>query len=153
MKILSTILLSLVSLYLLNAQTQNNTGLYIDSDGGLFNGTIQKNTNNIKSTFTIKEGELEGEATYFYASGKVMEQGIYVKGKKNEKWTRYDETGKIMAVAFYTFGKKTGAWIIFDEMGNKRFEMNYIDGEKTGIWISRDSSGLIESTKDYTRVN
>lgn len=144
----------------LNSQTLNDKGLYINDNstpglfnGDLFNGVISKVHDGIKSEFTVKEGVIDGEATYYYASGKVMEKGMFAKGQKDQKWTRYNENGSISAVAFYNYGKKTGTWLVFDENGKKRFEMNYLDGEKTGVWTSWDENGVIASTKDYNQVN
>ncbi len=153
MKKLSVFLLALFSSMFMAAQNQNAEGLYVDSEGNLFTGTISKTVNDSKTDFTVKEGVVEGAANYYYASGKLMESGMFTKGVKDNKWTRYNENGSVMAVAFYNMGKKTGTWLVYDDKGNKRYEMNYVDGEKTGIWTNWDESGLVASTKDYTKVN
>lgn len=144
----------------LHAQTLNEQGLYIDNDsdnalfhGKLFNGTVSKTQDNIKSELSVKEGVIEGPANYYYASGKLMETGSFTKGLKDQKWVRYNESGSISAIAFYSMGKKTGTWLVFDEAGKKRFEMNYNNGDKTGVWTSWDENGAVASTKDYTNVN
>lgn len=153
MKKLFFSVLSVVSLSLLNAQTQNDKGLYIDSEGELFSGTISNTQDNIKCEMTVNAGEVSGPANYYYASGKLMETGTFTKGVKDLKWTRFNENGTTSAVAFYELGKKTGTWLVFDEKGNKRFEMNYSNGEKTGQWTSWDETGAVASTKDYSKVN
>ena len=154
------LILSVFSLSFLNAQTQNDKGLYINENnapglfnGDLFNGVISKTQNGIKSDFTVKEGVIDGEATYFYASGNVMEKGMFTKGRKDQKWIRYNENGSTAAIAFYNLGKKTGTWLVFDENGKKRFEMNYTDGEKTGVWTNWDENGAVASTKNYSLAN
>lgn len=143
-----------------HAQTLNEQGLYIDNDsdnalfnGKLFNGTVSKVQGNIKSELTIKEGVVEGPASYYYASGQLMETGTFTKGQKDQKWVRYSENGSISAVAFYSLGKKTGTWLVYDESGRKRFEMNYENGDKTGVWTSWDENGAVASTKNYSQVN
>jgi antitoxin component YwqK of YwqJK toxin-antitoxin module len=141
------------ALGLLTAQTLNEKGLYIDSEGELFSGTISQLQNTTKSQFSVKEGVIEGEAAYFYASGTLMESGFFTKGQKDQKWTRYSENGSVIAIAFYTLGKKSGTWLVFDDKGKKRFEMNYNDGQKSGIWTSWDENGALLSTVDYTKVN
>ncbi len=154
-------LLSLLALGLsLNAQTLNEQGLYVDNDsdnalfnGKLFNGVISKTEAGIKSELTVKEGVVDGPANYFYASGKLMENGVFNKGLKDQKWVRYSEEGAVSAVAFYNLGKKTGTWLVFDEKGNKRYEMNYNNGEKTGVWTSWDENGAVASTKSYGELN
>ena len=160
MKKVVIVVLSALSFGFLNSQTQNDKGLYINDNstpglfnGELFNGVISKTQNGIKSEFTVKEGVVEGEATYYYASGKVMEKGMFTKGQKDQKWVRFNENGSTSAIAFYNVGKKTGTWLVFDETGKKRFEMNYTDGEKTGVWTNWDENGAVAGTKDYSHAN
>jgi antitoxin component YwqK of YwqJK toxin-antitoxin module len=149
MKKLSFILLVVLSFGLLNAQQINGKGLYVTSDGVLFNGVITSHVNDVKFKLTVKEGIVAGDAEYFYASGKLMEIGTFTDGKKDQKWTRYNENGSISAVAFYTLGKKTGTWLVYDDTGKKRFEMNYNNGEKTGTWTNWDENGMVVNTKNY----
>lgn len=153
MKKVVFLVLSVLSLSLLTAQTQNDKGLYIDSDGELFNGIVTQTQNELRSEFQVKEGIIDGEAKYFYASGKLMETGTFTKGQKDQKWIRFNENGATSAVAFYNLGKKTGTWLVFDDNGKKRFEMNYMDGEKTGTWTSWNETGAVVSTKDYSKLN
>jgi antitoxin component YwqK of YwqJK toxin-antitoxin module len=154
MKKLAFTILSVLSLALMNAQTQNDKGLYIDSEGELFSGIVSKVQDNVKSELTISQGIVAGPANYFYAStGKLIESGTFTDGKKDQKWTRYNENGSVAAIAFYSLGKKTGTWLVYDEAGRKRFEMSYNNGEKTGIWTSWDESGAVASTKDYSKLN
>lgn len=152
MKKLSFILAVIVSLGV-NAQQLNDKGLYITSDNELFSGEITALNNGVKSKISIKEGVVNGEATYYYASGKIMESGTFTNGKKDQKWTRYTESGIPSAIAFYTLGKKSGTWLVYDDQGKKRFEMNYTDGEKTGTWTNWDENGLVIQTKDYSIKN
>jgi antitoxin component YwqK of YwqJK toxin-antitoxin module len=137
----------------INAQQLNDKGLYISSDGELFNGKLTAHKENIKSELTIKDGMANGIATYYYASGKVMETGIFTEGKKDQKWIRFSESGSTSAIAFYNMGKKTGRWIVYDEKGAKRFEMNYTEGEKSGTWTNWDENGTVVSTKNYSISN
>jgi antitoxin component YwqK of YwqJK toxin-antitoxin module len=153
MKKVVFLVLSLLTFAVLNSQTQNDKGLYIDSDGELFNGILTQAQNGLKSEFQVKEGIINGEAKYYYASGKLMESGTFTAGQKDQKWVRYSENGTISAVAFYNLGKKTGTWLVFDDQGKKRFEMNYINGEKTGVWTNWDENGTVASTKDYSHAN
>ncbi len=150
-KLLFLILTVIVSMSV-NAQTINENGLYVDSEGGLFSGTITKTQNGVKSEFEVKEGRIDGTANYYFASGKLMESGVYNKGEKDQKWVRYTESGNVSAIAFYNLGKKTGTWLVFDEKGNKRFEMNYLDGNKTGVWTNWDENGAVAGTKDYSKA-
>lgn len=153
MKKLFFLLLTASSIGFLSAQVQNENGLYVDSEGELLSGLISTTHNNLKAELTVKNGVINGEATYYYASGAKMESGTFTNGQRDQKWTRYNEQGQISAIAFYNLGKKAGTWLVFDDKGNKRFEMNYNDGEKTGVWTSWDENGAVASTKDYSKLN
>ncbi len=138
-----------------NAQVkQNADGLYTNSDGSLYTGTLETKENGFKkSEIEIKNGLPAGEANYYYASGKLMETGTFDNGQKDGKWLRYNEAGITIGLAVYNMGKKNGTWIVWDDAGKKRFEMHYHMNEKTGIWYSWDEKGEVISTKDYTTVN
>jgi antitoxin component YwqK of YwqJK toxin-antitoxin module len=136
-----------------NAQQQNEKGLYIDSEGNLFSGVITAMNNGVKSELEVKEGIAHGKASYFFATGKLMEAGMMANGLKDGQWTRYNENGLTSAVGFFSAGKKAGSWTIYDENGKKRMEMNYENGEKSGIWTSWDENGAVASTKNYGGAN
>lgn len=150
MKNLVFVFTALFALHL-SAQKLNDQGLYMNDEGGLFSGTILSHNNGIKSELTVKDGVISGEAVYYYASGKVMETGVYADGRKDQKWIRYSENGNVSAIAFYHLGNKNGTWLVYDEKGKKRFEMNYNEGAKSGIWTSWDENGMVVSTKDYSK--
>ena len=157
-----SVLITIMSLglFMLNGQTLNDKGLYIENSSDpnasvdkLYNGVITKTQDGIKSDFTVKDGIIEGPANYYYASGKLMESGSFTKGQKDQKWVRYTESGSVSAIAFYNLGKKNGTWLVFDDNGKKRFEMSYNNGDKTGVWTSWDENGLVVNTKDHSQVN
>jgi antitoxin component YwqK of YwqJK toxin-antitoxin module len=137
----------------LRAQTLNDKGFYIDSDGELFNGVVSMVQNNLRSELTVKQGLISGPAVYFNEEGKILETGAFEKGARDGKWMRFNSNGTISAIAFYKLGKKDSTWLVFDDGGNKRFEMNYSNGEKTGTWTSWDENGSIVSVKDHSKVN
>ena len=80
MKKLAVIIASMVSFGFLSAQTLNDKGLYVDKEGNLFTGTIEKTQNSVKTDYTVKDGVINGEATYYYASGNKMETGTFTNG-------------------------------------------------------------------------
>jgi len=133
---------------------QNDKGLYANADGSLYTGTLETEENGVKkSTIEVKDGHINGEAKYYYASGKLMETGMFENGSKSGKWIRYNEAGNMIGLASYKLGKKDGSWIVWDDNGKKRFEMTYKNGEKSGVWNNWDENGAIVSTKDYGQVN
>ncbi|MBK9285246.1 MAG: toxin-antitoxin system YwqK family antitoxin [Sphingobacteriaceae bacterium] len=147
------LIMGFLSFISLNAQQLNQEGLFVNTDGTLYTGVFASNEKGVRFEMNIKEGKKDGTATYYFASGKVLESGEYKNGLKENKWTRYNESGIVSAIGFYSAGKKHGNWLVFDEHGNKRFEMNYLNGEKTGEWINWDESGAIVSTKNFGSVN
>jgi antitoxin component YwqK of YwqJK toxin-antitoxin module len=155
MKKLSVILGLLLLTVLVKAQVkQNENGLYANVDGSLYTGVLETEENGVKkSVFAVQNGEINGEAKYYYASGKLLEIGSFEKGNKNGKWIRYNEAGLIIGIASYNLGKKDGTWIVWDDHGKKRFEMNYKMGEKTGIWFNWDENGQLLSQKDFGQMN
>jgi antitoxin component YwqK of YwqJK toxin-antitoxin module len=137
----------------LNSQQLNKEGQYMNTEGDLFSGKVTSVKDGVRSELEVKEGMLNGEANYFYASGNKMEAGQFKNGLKEDKWTRYSDNGSISAVGFYLGGKKNGTWLVYDEKGNKRFEMNYSAGEKTGTWTNWNENGMVLNTKNYTSAN
>lgn len=161
MKNLGILIVSVLAFSRLNAQKLNDKGLYVNDNensaglfnGELFNGVISETKNGVKCEFSVKNGIVDGAATYYYASGNKMETGEFKNGQKDQQWIRYNENGTTSAIAFYNLGKKNGTWLVFDDKGNKRFEMNYSNGDKSGVWTNWDENGTIVSSKDYSKLN
>jgi len=134
--------------------TINEKGSYVNNDGNYFTGTLENTENGYKkSAFEIKDGQMNGEVLYYYASGKLMEKGNFVAGQKDGEWHRYNESGVTVGLAIYKEGKKNGTWMVWDDSGKKRFEMHYKMGEKTGVWYNWDENGELLSSKDFGTVN
>lgn len=149
--ILGFILIASVS----NAQVkQNADGLYVNANGSVFSGTLEnKDNGNKTSDIEIKNGLANGEATYFYASGNIMEKGSFENGQKEGKWERFNENGLTIGLAAYSAGKKNGTWVVWDDNGKKRFEMHYTMGEKTGTWMNWNENGELISSKAFNLAN
>jgi antitoxin component YwqK of YwqJK toxin-antitoxin module len=129
-------------------------GLYRDTDGSLFTGTLENKENGaIHSEIDVRDGVCNGNAVYYYSSGKTMESGTFVNGQMDGKWLRYNENGTMVGLAIYNLGKKNGTWFVWDDAGKKRFEMNYSLGEKTGTWYNWDENGNVVSEKNYAHAN
>ena len=79
---------------------------------------------NLKSRYEYTNSQTYA-FTNFFLSGKVMESGSFVNGKKDGSWITFNETGVKTAEAFYKLGEKTGEWIIFDELGAIRYKITY----------------------------
>jgi antitoxin component YwqK of YwqJK toxin-antitoxin module len=132
--------------------TLNNKGLY-QENGALFSGVLETKQNGHKAVLEIKDGTPEGDARYYYESGKLMEKGTFSAGLKNNTWTRYNESGVTVGLAVFNRGKKDGTWMVWNDEGKKLFEMHYHNGEKTGTWYNWDASGQLISSKDFSHAN
>lgn len=130
---------------------QNEKGLYANEKGALYTGILELTENGIKTAVvSIKNGQLHGDANYFFETGQLMRTGMHENGLKTGKWITYNETGLMVALAFYNAGKKDGTWIAWDDNGKKRFEMNYKNDTKVGTWIQWDENGVLFSSKSYS---
>ncbi len=133
---------------------QNEKGFYANANGALYTGILELTENGIKTAVVaIKNGQLDGEAKYYFETGQLMRTGTHENGLKAGKWITYNETGVMIGLAFYNAGKKDGTWIAWDDNGKKRFEMNYKNGEKVGTWIQWDENGALFSSKSYSQPN
>lgn len=153
-KLIISLLFFVIAQFAVSQVKQNDKGLYANADGSLYTGILETNENGTKkSMIEVKEGQINGEARYYYASGKLMETGNFESGLKSGKWIRYNESGIMIGLAAYKAGKKDGTWLVWDDAGKKRFEMTYKDGEKTGVWNQWDEKGDLLASKDYRQVN
>ena len=131
-------------------------------EGKIHKGAIVDNwktyyeSGNIKSSVNYEEGELKGEAYFYYDTEKNVvkaeavfedemiigvyfeyyENGaqkakiIYKKGLADEEAMFYYPNGKLKIEANYKNGQKHGRWVFFDERGNEVGKEKWKKGEK-----------------------
>lgn len=128
-------------------------GLYCKK-GKVYSGAITLTNNNgqKQSLLNVVEGKLQGDAVYYYESGKIMETGSFIAGMRNGIWARLDENGCKIGEGQYFNGQKHGKWVIWDENGNKRFELTYVHGEKSSTWYNWDENGTVIASADYDKM-
>ncbi|MDP6433597.1 MAG: toxin-antitoxin system YwqK family antitoxin, partial [Candidatus Scalindua sp.] len=110
-----------------------------------------------------------GVAVWYYENGQKKEEGTYIYGDKDGKWTYWYENGQKERKETYKNGEKkrwtewyengqkkserTGWWdgkyTEWYENGQKKVEEHYKDGEEDGLWTEWDEDGNIISTKTY----
>ena len=71
---------------------------------------------NIEPKLEILDNKVK--ATYFHENGNIQQEGVFVNGKLDGKWTSYDVSGKVTAIAEYTNGQKTGKWISYNGLSS-----------------------------------
>ncbi len=148
------LLFFVIAQFAISQVKQNEKGFYANANGALYTGSLELTENGIKTAVvSIKNGQLEGEAKYYFETGQLMRTGTYENGLKTGKWITYNETGAMIGLAFYNAGKKDGTWIAWDDNGKKRFEMNYKNDTKVGTWIQWDENGALFSSKSYSPPN
>lgn len=56
------------------------------------------------------------EATYYYESGKMSQQGTFtLDGKLHGNWVSYAEDGRKVAMGTYVEGKRQGKWFFWED--------------------------------------
>lgn len=75
-------------------------------------------------------GELV-KTTYYFANGKIQQQGFFKNGKLDGIWTSYDANGNKLAVATYNNGEKTGKWFFWT--GASLTEVDYTNSRIASV--------------------
>lgn len=120
--------------------------------GKVYSGEAEmKDASGAISKLTILEGKLHGDVTYYFADGKLKEQGSYTAGLKNGVWIRFNEAGLKVGEGEYYNGRKHGKWLVWDDNGKKRFEMSYLHGDKYSTWYSWDEKGELIASVNYDK--
>src|SRR4051812_32392699 len=110
------LLFFVIAQFAISQVKQNEKGLYADANGALYTGVLELDENGVKtSILSIKNGQLHGEAKYFFDTGQLMRAGSHENGLKTGKWITYNESGIMVGLAFYNAGKKDGTWIAWDD--------------------------------------
>ncbi len=87
------------------------------------------------------KGRLTGEWLWYYASGNILREEIFIKGLADGPMTEYDEEGNIIARGEYIEGLEEGPWVY--QYGDFREEGNYSYGYRNGDWKYYDTTGRL----------
>jgi len=124
---------------------------------------------NKKSEITLKGGQRNGPARYWYEDGNIQMECTYKDnllngtltryypfpdGTKNEKqnyrndtldgaYIVWDRSGNILLETQYSMGKMHGAFREFYENKMIKTEGNYVMGNIDGLWLYFDDTGLV----------
>jgi antitoxin component YwqK of YwqJK toxin-antitoxin module len=128
-------------------------GLYA-KNGKAYTGSVTISDANgaTKSIINVTDGKPNGDATFYYPSGQIMETGSFVAGLKSGLWIRTSEKGVKIGEGTYFNGVKHGKWFMWDENGVKRFEMDYVHGTKANTWYNWDEKGELVATTNYEKM-
>jgi antitoxin component YwqK of YwqJK toxin-antitoxin module len=75
-------------------------------------------------------GERDGKWTYWHENGQKWSEGFYKEGVREGKSIVWYKSGNIQYTGFYTNDQTDGTWIFYDGEGNKIKEVIYATGEK-----------------------
>ena len=86
--------------------------------------------NGKKVGYWIITGDISKETGYD-ATAKVQE-GIYVRNRKNGVWVKYHKNGAVMSKVEYKNGRASGTFVTYFDNGNKEEEGNWKGGSYKG---------------------
>jgi len=110
-----SVLTIILFLFLMNGQAQYKS--YKLNDAGDTINAIDKNDLK-QGKWVLHVEEIRGEPGY-------EEEGIFVKGKKEGIWRKYNLTGDILAVEFYKLGGKHGVQQYYTYLGDLEREESW----------------------------
>lgn len=97
---------------------------------------------------------LEGEAKWFYKSGKIEQTRYYFNNKLNGPNTYYFENGKVQMQQFFNFGLLNGDMIVYNETGMPRIVAKYDNGTLKNnkyLQIEDDGTNFLVYREDFER--
>lgn len=151
MKTLFSIVASVIFSATFAQTTTNSSDQYLDENGQPFTGIHMEHfpSGELKATYSIEKGELNGEVVYFHSNGQVEERGNYWNGSKDGLWEQWNSTGVKTGEAQYHKGQKDGVWTVWDDNGVQRYSMTYAKDKKVNVWRQWDESGALVSERTY----
>lgn len=98
--------------------------------------TEYHHTGEFRGKGVYKEGNRTGDWKFYYASGKLEQEGRYdKKGRAQGAWKWYYESGKLWREENYLNGKREGELKDYDEEGNLILQGSFVDNKKEGRWL------------------
>ncbi len=93
-----------------------------------------KNSKQLMSTETYKNGKLDGKRTVFYPDGKIAEEAMYKNGIRSGPYKRYAISGTVLEEVTYKDDQPEGPAVYREGNGNIASKGNYVGGQKKGYW-------------------
>ena len=79
----------------------------------------------------------------------ILEEQLYIKGKKTGTWKRYYPNDKLEEVANYKANRLHGTFEKYQKNGQLAYKGNYLMNKRTGTWTYYSKNGNPESEEDY----
>lgn len=139
-----------INFNLLKKRTKKETSFYSQSNSSKpYTGWVKTTFSDgkRKSLFHMENGMIEGQMTIWNDLGNLKEQIFYLSGRKNGKFTWFDDYNQKLEEGFYKNDLLHGSSIIWTTKGVVREKGNYKNGKRHGEWIFYDLDG-----KEWNRI-
>ena len=92
-----------------------------------------------------------GEYQTWYGNGNRRSQGQHRDGKREGRWTFWDDGGRLLSHQTYVGGLPHGPFVVYHPGGEKAREGELSRGMKHGLWTYRDEQGREIRQERYDR--
>ena len=100
-------------------------------------------------SLTLDEDKFDGEVTWYYENGKVMQTVNYKNNMPHGLRKNYHESGSLKGQYSYIDDKITGEWVAYHENSKLSEEGNYEDDKRTGVWKEYHKNGKLKGEGKY----
>ena len=147
-------------LYELNEDIDKDTGDKIkagqvigvktaDDTDGQFLFWYDKQRIKIKSHKVFNNGKRNGRWTFWNENGNIVRTGSYAVGKRDGSYAYYFNDGSKKEEGAWKNDQRDGLWTKYSNNGNTQKEGTYSNGKKDGVWTTWNDKGLIASKYLY----
>ena len=109
----------------------------------------------------IKAGQVIGVKTADDADGqflfwydkqriKIKSHKVFINGRRNSKWTFWNENGNIVRTGSYAAGKKDGSYAYYFNDGSKKEEGAWKNDQRDGLWAKYSNNGNTQKEGTYS---
>lgn len=106
-----------------------------------------KESKDIMTLETYKNGKLQGSRKVFYTENVLAEEVFYVDGIKNGTAKTFGENGKLIDQHNYVNDKFEGLASYYDGNGNKLYEGSYKSNVRVGTWKFFEKGKVVKQVK------
>ena len=109
----------------------------------------------------IKAGQVIGVKTADDADGqflfwydkqriKIKSHKVFINGRRNSKWTFWNENGNIVRTGSYAAGKRDGSYAYYFNDGSKKEEGAWKNDQRDGLWVKYSDNGNTQKEGTYS---
>lgn len=92
----------------------------------------------------------DGKFQYYFKSGKLSSEGMFVNDERSGKWIWYHENGQTAETGVYDKrGMKTGKWKLWHANGKVDSEGEFKKDKRNGVWNFFFDNGVKSAVETY----